>query len=163
MSGWLSLSNLRWYFAHFLQHGFLSSSLKIQASSLSFVACVVSFQCPLGLHTACPQVFFSMNSCSLLLLFFWGCPNRRSDDSLHPFLPFHLFRPIWGRCTTSSASLFHSLLSLHSSVPPSFSLILSISLSLSKGRSTKSNNGKMAQVNHSEYSFSNNLKKEHIG
>lgn len=154
MSGWLSLSNLWWYCAHFLQpislvhllfslssmkqQDFLSSSLKIQASSLSFVACVVSLQCPLSLHTAYPQVSFFLRIPVLFFLFL-GCPKRRSDDSLHPFL---LFRPIWGRCTISAASLFHSLLSLYSSVPPSFSLVLSLSLSLSKGRSTKSNNGK---------------------
>lgn len=154
MSRWLSLSNLWWYCAHFLQpislvhllcsrssmkqQDFLSSSLKIQASSLSFVACVVSLQCPLSLHTACPQVSFFLEFL-FFVFFFLGCPNRRSDDSLHPFL---LFRPIWGRCTISTAPLFHSLISLYASVPPSFSLILSLSLSLSKGRSTKSNNEK---------------------
>ncbi len=114
------------------------SQKRLHLFALSLELCLFNF--PLSLHTACPRVSFFYEF--LFFVVFWGCSNRRSDDSLHPFLPFHLFRPIWGRCTISTASLFHSLLSLHSSVPPSFSLVLSISLSLSKGRSTKSNNGK---------------------
>lgn len=134
-----------------------------QASSLSFVACVVSLQRPpQSPHSLSTSLFFSLNSCSLLG--FLGCPNRSSDDSLHPFLPFHLLCPIWGRCTISTASLFHSLLSLYSSVPPSFSLVLFLSPALFQKKEAQwVTMEKIAQVDHSKCSFLKNLQNGPIG
>ncbi len=141
MSGWWSLSNLRWYCAHFLQpislvhllcalssmkqQGFLSSLKK--ASSLCFVAWVVSLQFPpQSPHSLSTSLFFYE---FLFFVVFWGCSNRRSDDSC--ILSFLFIRSVLSEAGAQSLlhlSSTHCYLSTLLSLPLSLSFFLSPSL-----------------------------------
>ncbi len=142
MSGWWSLSNLRWYCAHFLQpislvhllcalsslkqQGFLSSLKKGFISLLCRLSCVSSISPSVSTQLV-HESLFSMNSCSLL--FFEVV--QIGGQMILCILSFLFIRSVLSEAGAQSLlhlSSTHCYLSTLLSLPLSLSFFLSPSL-----------------------------------